>query len=106
MKNDHALREHLLGLLEDGHAHLDFAKATADLPVELRAPNRQACRSRRGDWLSTCGSPSGTSSSSASIRTTSHLISPMVTGPGVMPHQVLKRGTRPSRHSVLICGPW
>ena len=36
MKNDHALREHLLELLTGGHAHLDFEKATAGLPVELR----------------------------------------------------------------------
>jgi hypothetical protein len=36
MKHDQALREHLLGLLKGGSAHLDFAKATADMPVELR----------------------------------------------------------------------
>ena len=36
MKNDQALREHLLDLLSGGHAHLDFEKATAGLPVELR----------------------------------------------------------------------
>jgi hypothetical protein len=35
MKNDQALREHLLELLGGGHAHLDFEKATAGLPVEL-----------------------------------------------------------------------
>src|SRR3954451_8044370 len=31
-----ALREHLLYLLRGGGAHLDFEKAIADLPVELR----------------------------------------------------------------------
>jgi hypothetical protein len=36
MKNDQALREHLLDLLRGGNAHLDFEKATAGLPVELR----------------------------------------------------------------------
>ena len=36
MKNDDKLREHLLNLLRGGHAHLDFEKATAGLPVELR----------------------------------------------------------------------
>jgi len=36
MKHDNALREHLLDLLSGGHAHLDFEKATADLPVDLR----------------------------------------------------------------------
>lgn len=36
MKNDDKLREHLLDLLRGGHAHLDFEKATAGLPVELR----------------------------------------------------------------------
>jgi hypothetical protein len=36
MKNDQALREHLVDLLGGGHAHLDFEKATGDLPVELR----------------------------------------------------------------------
>ena len=36
MKNDHALREHLLELLSGGHAHLDFEKATAGVPVALR----------------------------------------------------------------------
>jgi DinB superfamily len=36
MKNDQALREHLLELLSGGHAHLDFEKATAGMPVKLR----------------------------------------------------------------------
>jgi hypothetical protein len=35
MKNDQALREHLLELLGGGHAHLDFEKATAAMPVKL-----------------------------------------------------------------------
>ncbi len=34
--NDAALREHLLFLLNGGGAHLDFDKAVAGLPVELR----------------------------------------------------------------------
>jgi DinB superfamily len=33
---DQALRKHLLELLGGGHAHLDFEKATADIPVQLR----------------------------------------------------------------------
>ena len=33
---DQALRKHLLELLGGGHAHLDFEKATAGLPVELQ----------------------------------------------------------------------
>ncbi len=40
--NDAALREHVLYLLDGGGAHLDFEKAVAGLPVELRgakAPN-------------------------------------------------------------------
>ncbi|MFI5457433.1 MAG: DinB family protein [Isosphaerales bacterium] len=36
MKNDDTLREHLVDLLGGGHAHLDFEKATAGLPVKLR----------------------------------------------------------------------
>ena len=36
MPNDQALREHLLELLDGGHAHLNFEKATAEMPVELR----------------------------------------------------------------------
>ncbi len=36
MKTDQALREHLLEFLSGGHAHLDFEKATAGMPVELR----------------------------------------------------------------------
>ncbi len=36
MKGDHALREHLRELLGGGHAHLDFERAIADLPAELR----------------------------------------------------------------------
>src|SRR5271166_6093635 len=36
MKNDQALREHLLGLLKGGHAHLDFEKASVGIPVNLR----------------------------------------------------------------------
>lgn len=36
MKTDQVLREHLLELLNGGHAHLDFEKATAGMPVELR----------------------------------------------------------------------
>lgn len=34
--NDAALREHVLYLLDGGGAHLDFGKAIAGLPVELR----------------------------------------------------------------------
>jgi hypothetical protein len=36
MASDQSLREHLLELLRSGHAHLDFEKAIAGLPVELR----------------------------------------------------------------------
>jgi hypothetical protein len=36
MTNEKSLREHLLELLTGGHAHLDFEKAIAGLPVELR----------------------------------------------------------------------
>jgi DinB superfamily len=36
MKNDASLSEHLLELLSGGHAHLNFEKAIADLPVKLR----------------------------------------------------------------------
>ena len=32
---DQIIREHLLELLQGGHAHLDFEKATAKMPVEL-----------------------------------------------------------------------
>jgi DinB superfamily len=36
MGSEASLREHLLELLGGGHAHLDFEKAIAGLPVELR----------------------------------------------------------------------
>ena len=36
MKNDQALREHLLELLGGDHAHLNFKKATDGISVELR----------------------------------------------------------------------
>jgi hypothetical protein len=36
MDNDSALREHLVGLLSGGQAHLDFEKAIAGLPAQLR----------------------------------------------------------------------
>jgi hypothetical protein len=36
MKGEHALREHLRELLGGGHAHLDFERAIAELPSELR----------------------------------------------------------------------
>src|SRR5262245_30286323 len=36
MDNNKALREHVLYLLRDGGAHLDFDKAIAGLPVKLR----------------------------------------------------------------------
>jgi hypothetical protein len=36
MKNENTLREHLIDLLGGGNAHLDFAKAIADLPIKLR----------------------------------------------------------------------
>ncbi len=36
MASAESLREHLLELLGGGHAHLDFEKAIAGLPVELR----------------------------------------------------------------------
>jgi hypothetical protein len=36
MKDDKVLRAHLIDMLGGGNAHLDFQKATANLPVELR----------------------------------------------------------------------
>ncbi len=36
MVNEQTLRDHLLELLGSSHAHLDFEKAIAGLPVELR----------------------------------------------------------------------
>ncbi len=36
MSSDKALREHLLYLLKDGGAHLNFEDAVRDVPVELR----------------------------------------------------------------------
>src|SRR5262245_10374955 len=36
MKSDEPLREHLLQLLNGGHAHLDFDKTIANFPEELR----------------------------------------------------------------------
>ena len=36
MNGDRAIREHLIELLSAGHAHLDFERAVADLPVGLR----------------------------------------------------------------------
>ena len=36
MNGDRAIREHLIELLSAGHAHLDFERAVADLPAELR----------------------------------------------------------------------
>ena len=36
MGNERSLREHLLELLAGGHAHLDFEKAIAGLPANLR----------------------------------------------------------------------
>jgi hypothetical protein len=36
MTNDQQLREHVLYLLQGGGAHLDFEKAIAELPAELR----------------------------------------------------------------------
>jgi DinB superfamily len=36
MNNDSALREQLVDLLSGGQAHLDFEKAIAGLPIELR----------------------------------------------------------------------
>lgn len=35
-KNDGALREHVLNLLREGHAHATFEQAVKGLPVELR----------------------------------------------------------------------
>ena len=36
MEDRSMLREHMLELLGGGHAHLDFERAIADLPAELR----------------------------------------------------------------------
>jgi len=36
MKNDKALRKHILYLLEEGGAHLDFDAAVKDMPFELQ----------------------------------------------------------------------
>ncbi len=36
MKNDKALRKHILYLLEEGGAHLDFDTAVKDMPFKLQ----------------------------------------------------------------------
>jgi hypothetical protein len=36
MDRDKALRKHLVELLQGGNAHINFASAVADLPIELR----------------------------------------------------------------------
>lgn len=36
MAHDNALREHLVSLLTDGKAHMDFEEAIGDIPAELR----------------------------------------------------------------------
>ncbi|HZD93861.1 MAG TPA: DinB family protein [Candidatus Sulfotelmatobacter sp.] len=41
MKNNNAVREHLLYLLKGDGAHLDFDSAVKDLPVELRGARPQ-----------------------------------------------------------------
>lgn len=41
MSKDQTLRKHITGLLEGGHAHLDFEKATANLPMALRGSRPQ-----------------------------------------------------------------
>lgn len=41
MKHDDQLREHLVELLEGGHAHLDFDKAIRGLPAALRGAKAQ-----------------------------------------------------------------
>lgn len=41
MKGDRAVREHLRDLLGGGHAHVDFERAIADLPAELRGARPQ-----------------------------------------------------------------
>lgn len=41
MSKDETLRKHVTELLEGGHAHLDFEKATANLPIALRGSNPQ-----------------------------------------------------------------
>ena len=66
--DDKLLRDHLVELLQGGHAHLNFEAAIAGLPEALRGPGRRTCLTRPGGCSSTCGSPSGTSSGSASIR--------------------------------------
>jgi hypothetical protein len=42
LKNDKALREHLLYLLKDGGAHVSFDEAIKDLPAELRGRRPKA----------------------------------------------------------------
>ena len=41
MSKDQAIREHVTELLEGGHAHLNFDKATANLPIALRGSSPQ-----------------------------------------------------------------
>jgi hypothetical protein len=41
MKNDSALRQHLLSLLKGGNAHADFDAAVKDLPVDVRGKRPQ-----------------------------------------------------------------
>ncbi len=44
MKNDKALRDHLLYLLTDGGAHLTFDAAVKDLPAALHGKRPKGAR--------------------------------------------------------------
>ena len=104
--SDTKLREHLLELLNGGHAHLDFERAIADLPAELRGASRRGCRTRPGGCWSTCGSPSGTSSR-FTVDPGPRLarVPRTATGPRATPRPTPPPGTAPWRRSGPTCRP-
>jgi hypothetical protein len=48
--NSQALIQQLTQLLNEGHAHVTFEEAVAELPSELRNVKPQRCRIVSGNW--------------------------------------------------------
>ena len=101
--SDQAVREHVLYLLKDGGAHIGFEQAIADLPEEFRGEKINRFRTRRGVCWSTCEFANGTFWNSLVIQIMSHRNSRMATGPRVMHHQNLTRGTGVPKHFGMTC---
>ena len=104
---DSSLREHLLYLLRGGGAHLDFEKAIAGLPTELRgAKPSGAAFQCLGSARAHADCAVGHSRIQPRSPSTPHPRGPMATGRRPMLHRAPRLGTEASRPSAQTGRRW